>query len=70
MTSGEIGAAGLDVTYPEPLPVGHPLLALDNCLVLPHIAWAAWPVKQHVAKVTVDTILAGLKGQPLPHPLS
>lgn len=31
LTSGEIAAAGLDVTTPEPLPTNHPLLTLKNC---------------------------------------
>ena len=31
-------AALLDVTDPEPLPAGHPLWALDNVLVTPHVA--------------------------------
>lgn len=35
---GEIGGAGLDVTDPEPLPPGHPLWALPNCLITPHTA--------------------------------
>jgi D-3-phosphoglycerate dehydrogenase len=37
-----IGGAALDVTDPEPLPVGHPLWALDNVIVTPHVAntWA------------------------------
>ncbi len=45
-----IFAAGLDVTDPEPLPASHPLLKLDNCIVLPHIASATrdtatpWPI--------------------------
>ncbi|MDQ6613855.1 MAG: D-isomer specific 2-hydroxyacid dehydrogenase family protein [Actinomycetota bacterium] len=38
LQSGQIGAAGLDVTDPEPLPEGHPLWALDNCLITPHTA--------------------------------
>jgi phosphoglycerate dehydrogenase-like enzyme len=33
-----IGGAALDVTDPEPLPPGHPLWALDNCLITPHAA--------------------------------
>ena len=33
-----IGGAALDVTEPEPLPVGHPLWNLDNCLITPHTA--------------------------------
>ena len=31
LQSGMIGAAGLDVTTPEPLPVEHPLLKMNNC---------------------------------------
>lgn len=33
---GTIGGAGLDVTDPEPLPDGHPLWTLDNCIITPH----------------------------------
>jgi len=36
--TGTIGGAALDVTDPEPLPAGHPLWALDNCLITPHTA--------------------------------
>ncbi len=32
-----IGGAGLDVTSPEPLPVGHPLWSLPNCIITPHV---------------------------------
>ena len=32
-----IGGAALDVTDPEPLPEGHPLWALENCIITPHI---------------------------------
>jgi phosphoglycerate dehydrogenase-like enzyme len=35
---GMIGGAALDVTDPEPLPDGHPLWELDNCLITPHVA--------------------------------
>ncbi|MBA2528636.1 MAG: hydroxyacid dehydrogenase [Euzebyales bacterium] len=33
-----IGGAALDVTDPEPLPRGHPLWELPNCLITPHTA--------------------------------
>lgn len=36
-------AAALDVTDPEPLPMGHPLWALPNVLITPHVA-ASTPV--------------------------
>jgi pumilio family protein 6 len=29
--------AALDVTDPEPLPVGHPLWSLENCIITPHV---------------------------------
>ncbi len=32
-----IGGAALDVTDPEPLPEGHPLWSLSNCIITPHI---------------------------------
>jgi phosphoglycerate dehydrogenase-like enzyme len=33
-----IGGAAIDVTDPEPLPEGHPLWELPNCLITPHTA--------------------------------
>jgi phosphoglycerate dehydrogenase-like enzyme len=38
LTAGSIGGAALDVTDPEPLPDGHPLWDLPNCIVTPHTA--------------------------------
>jgi phosphoglycerate dehydrogenase-like enzyme len=32
-----IGGAALDVTDPEPLPDGHPLWSLPNCIITPHV---------------------------------
>lgn len=37
LRSGTIAGAALDVTEPEPLPDGHPLWSLPNCLITPHI---------------------------------
>lgn len=38
LKSGQIAAAALDVTDPEPLPDGHPLWNVSNCLITPHTA--------------------------------
>jgi phosphoglycerate dehydrogenase-like enzyme len=38
LRTGTIAGAGLDVTDPEPLPEGHPLWDLDNCIITPHTA--------------------------------
>ena len=37
LRNNSIGGAALDVTDPEPLPEGHPLWALENCIITPHI---------------------------------
>lgn len=36
LRAGTIAGAGLDVMEPEPLPDGHPLWELENCLITPH----------------------------------
>lgn len=38
LVTHRLGGAGLDVTTPEPLPEGHPLLSLDSVVVTPHVA--------------------------------
>ena len=38
LESGHIAGAGLDVTEPEPLPAGHPLLGREDVIVTPHVA--------------------------------
>lgn len=37
LEQGTIGGAALDVTEPEPLPASHPLWALPNALITPHV---------------------------------
>jgi phosphoglycerate dehydrogenase-like enzyme len=37
LRNGVIGGAALDVTDPEPLPAGHPLWTLPNCIITPHV---------------------------------
>jgi len=36
---GHLAGAGLDVFAEEPLPPGHPLFALPNVVLAPHVAW-------------------------------
>jgi phosphoglycerate dehydrogenase-like enzyme len=38
LAAGSIAGAGLDVTDPEPLPDGHPLWDMPNCIITPHTA--------------------------------
>jgi len=67
LASGQIAAAALDVTEPEPLPAGHPLLSLDNCLVVPHVGSSSTATRGQMAVMTAENLLAGLRGERLPH---
>jgi len=62
-----IGGAALDVTDPEPLPASHPLLTLPNCLVIPHLGSASTATRSLMATMAVDNVIAGLRGERLPH---
>lgn len=69
LVNGEIAAAGLDVTTPEPLPAEHPLWQLPNCVILPHIASASYATRSKMAVLAAENVIAGVKGQPLPYPI-
>ena len=62
-----IFAAALDVTEPEPLPADSPLLELDNLLVVPHIASASRSTREKMSLMAAENLIAGLKGEQLPH---
>jgi glyoxylate reductase len=67
LTDGTIAAAALDVTDPEPLPADHKLIALPNCVVMPHIASASVATRNKMAVIASENLLAGLEGRHLPH---
>ena len=62
-----IFAAALDVTDPEPLPLDSPLLNLDNCIIVPHIASASVQSRDMMAFLSAKNLIAGLNGERLPH---
>jgi lactate dehydrogenase-like 2-hydroxyacid dehydrogenase len=66
---GVIWAAALDVTDPEPIPIDDPLVALDNCLIVPHIASASRATRGKMAAMAAANLLAGVRGEPLPTPV-
>ena len=70
LRAGTIFAAGLDVTDPEPIPADHPLVGLDNCLVVPHIASASRATRAKMAEMAAANLLAGLRGERLPTPVN
>lgn len=63
-STGRIRVA-LDVTDPEPLPPGHPLLCLPNVLVVPHLGSASVRTRAAMARLAVTNLQAGLAGERL-----
>ena len=66
LREGVIWAAALDVTNPEPIPMDDPLVALDNCLIVPHIASASRATRGKMAAMAAANLIAGVRGEPLP----
>ncbi|EJN02029.1 D-glycerate dehydrogenase [Herbaspirillum sp. YR522] len=62
-----IHAAGLDVFEVEPLPADSPLLGLRNVVALPHIGSATHETRLAMAELAIDNLVAGLRGEPVPH---
>ncbi len=67
LKNGDIAYAALDVTEPEPISPDDPLLTLDNCLIVPHIASSSLATRSKMASMAAENLAAGLKGERLPN---
>ncbi len=65
LTKGTIAGAGLDVFDPEPVPTDHPILGLDNVVVLPHIGSASNRSRRDMHLLAARNLVAGLNGDRL-----
>lgn len=61
-----IAGAALDVFDPEPIPRDHPLLSMENIVIVPHIASASIQTRRRMAEISVQNLVAGLRGERLP----
>lgn len=66
---GEIAAAGIDVTTPEPLPPDDLLLAAPNLTVLPHIGSASRSAREAMARLAAENLVEALAGRAMPNPV-
>lgn len=65
LNNGVIAGAGLDVMENEPPKADDPLLSASNCIITPHIAWAAFETRQRLMDIFEQNIKAFISGNPI-----
>ena len=63
LDSGRLFGAGLDVTQPEPLPPGHPLLDRIDVVVTPHVAAGTAQAKRRIFLAAFEQVIQVLSGE-------
>lgn len=65
LNCGKVYAAGVDVVSSEPIRSDNPLLTAKNCIITPHISWAAKESRQRIMDCTAENIRAYIEGRPI-----
>ena len=64
LNSGKLRAAAVDVVSVEPIVGSNPLLTAKNCIITPHMSWAATEARARIVDITAANIRAYLAGNP------
>lgn len=65
LKNGNLAGYGTDVLSTEPPSPDNPLLSAPNCLITPHIAWAAYETRLRLMGILEENIKAFLNGTPV-----
>lgn len=65
LNGGRIAGAALDVLSQEPPLPDNPLISAKNCIITPHLAWAAHATRARLLDLVVANTLAFMAGTPL-----
>lgn len=69
LTSGKLGAAGLDVFEQEPVDPSNPLLQLENVALSPHLGASVQETRVRMATTAAADVIRVLKAEAPAHPL-
>lgn len=62
LNSGKIAGAGLDAIEIEPIAMDSPLLSAKNCIITPHISWAALECRKRLQETAIENVRSYLSG--------
>lgn len=64
LNSEKLRYAAVDVVRTEPIAADNPLLSAKNCIITPHMSWAAVEARGRIVDITAGNIRAFLEGRP------
>ena len=64
LNRGKIRCAGVDVVTVEPILPDNPLLHAKNCIITPHMSWAATECRERIIDITAGNLQAFFSGSP------
>ena len=67
LQSGQVSACALDVFAPEPIPVDHPILKMDQVIVASHIASCSVPAVRKLRETAANLAAMAVRGEKLPN---
>ena len=67
LRSGQLSAAALDVTDPEPIPGDSPLLGMEQVVITGHIASVSVRAEQELRTTAAELVAQAVRGEKLPN---